>query len=164
MICIAEKKDYKIEYDTQTKIFKVFDREGDIIKETISEDALEKFLSGAEQKEKDKKTEKKNFKKIGAFQSNYDEWVFGMVTSIAVESNYRNDIQVWFTNTDKERSKELASDLYIDTAKNREIRTKIDGIVKQKRELEDLINMTRKEMITIKDDILFKKNIITTSS
>ena len=147
---IKTEDDYGIEYNTDTKLFVVTNKSGDIVKETASEDALDKFLSGEEQEERDKKEKKKSFERVKVFMKGYHGWVFGVVTSV-VEKNYarQKELEVWVTMTNDERGKEYAKYLFLDNERNKEEREKIDALNKQIAGLHANIGIIEKEMTTV---------------
>ena len=150
----AEKNGYKIEFETNTKIFTVYDKEGDVAKETASDEALEKFLSGEEQGEKDKKS----FKKIKAFQVGYGEWVSGIVTSVAEKRDKHQDCLVWFSREGGRRVKEYAQYFFIDNEQNRSQAKRIDNVREQIKGLQGQIEALIKEMVTV-ESVLLKKEV-----
>lgn len=147
MIFTTKHLEFKVDYDDHNLTYTVYDESGNVVKETKSKDALQKFLEQPEKKEKKKET-----KKIPVFRLYDDNWITGNATSVA-DSSYDKNKGYWVSWDKGGRGKERY-DLYLNTESNLKIAQEIKSKYADIKAINDTIRRLQKTMEKISPEML----------
>lgn len=144
MIFHTKEKGHSISYDSVTGLYTVRNADDEVLKESKSQEAIEKFLITGE-----KKKIKAAFDRIPAyFFTHWTGYVECEITSLAEKDNYNSRQYVWISYFDEHknphRSKESVLSVYARSEKNAQLIEKIKATEAEREKLsEEVTKLTQ---------------------